>query len=99
MLSVVAHDVKGPLINISSLLDFYFQKEISKEELDQLLTELQQQVNTNLDFVMNILQWTKTQFDGFQVIKTTIDLNELITKMLGAYKFQVQQKKLRWKPT
>ncbi len=94
MLSVVSHDVKGPLINISSLLDFYFQKEISKEELDQLLIELQQQVNTNLDFVMNILQWTKTQFDGFQVIKTTIDLNELITKMLGAYKFQVQQKKI-----
>lgn len=95
LLSVVAHDVKGPLMNIDSLLDLYFLKEIDQEELLHLLKELQQQVKTNLDFVMNILQWTKTQFDGFQVIKTPIDLKLLVGKMIDAYQFQIQQKKIK----
>ncbi|OFX35291.1 MAG: hypothetical protein A2W90_08900 [Bacteroidetes bacterium GWF2_42_66] len=94
LLSVVAHDVKGPLMNIDMLLELYFQKEIRQEELLGLLKELQQQVKTNLDFVMNILQWTKTQFDGFQVIKNKTDLKLLIDRMLNAYQFQIQQKKI-----
>lgn len=94
LLSVVAHDVKGPLMNIDSLLDLYFLEEIDQHELLILLKELQQQVKTNLDFVMNILQWTKTQFDGFQIIKTTVKLDELISRIIGAYNFQIQQKKI-----
>ena len=94
LLSVVAHDVKGPLMNIDSLLDLYFLKEIDQHELLVLLKELQQQVKTNLDFVMNILQWTKTQFDGFQIIKTTVKLDELISRIIGAYNYQIQQKKI-----
>ena len=94
LLSVVAHDVKGPLISIDSLLEFYFQEEISKEELEKMLKELQEQVKTNLDFVMNILQWTKTQFDGFQVINTPADLKNLTGKIIDAYQFQIEQKKI-----
>jgi signal transduction histidine kinase len=94
LLSVVAHDVKGPLINIDSLLDLYFQKEISKDELSRMMKELQQQVKTNLDFVMNILQWTKTQFDGFQIIKAPVDLKSLTRRIIDAYQFQIQQKKI-----
>jgi len=94
LLSVVAHDVKGPLINIDSLLELYFQEEISQEELSGMLKELQQQVKTNLDFVMNILQWTKIQFDGFQVIKTPVDLKFLTGRIIDAYQFQIQQKKI-----
>lgn len=97
LLSVVAHDVKGPLINIDSLLDLYFRNDIGQEELFSLMKELQQQVKTNLDFVMNILQWTKTQFDGFQIIKTTVKLDELISRIIGAYNFQIQQKKIKVK--
>lgn len=92
LLSVVAHDVKGPLMNVDSLLNLYFLNEISQNELDDLLKDLQQQVKTNLDFVMNILLWTKTQFDGFQIIRTEVKLDELILRIIKAYNFQIQQK-------
>lgn len=94
LLSVVAHDVKGPLINIDSILELFFLKEIDENELQELLKELQQQVKTNLDFVQNILQWTKTQFDGFQVLTTPVELDVLVNRIINAFQFQIQQKKL-----
>ncbi len=94
LLSVVSHDVRGPLASIDSLLNVYFQELVDQQELNKLLKDLQQQVKNNLDFVTNILHWTKTQFDSFHVIKTSINMDELIHKMIGAYDFQIHQKKL-----
>lgn len=95
LLSVVSHDVKGPLSNIDAVLNLYFSEEIKEEEREELLRELQQQVKTNLDFVIHILHWTKMQFDGFKLTKTTFNLEDVISKMLLAYDFQLQQKKIK----
>lgn len=97
LLSVVSHDVKGPLINLDAVLDMYFSKEIQAEELDELLRELQQQVKVNLDFVINILHWTRMQYDGFHLSKSIFNLEDVIIRMLKAYDFQIKKKNIQVK--
>lgn len=94
LLSVLSHDVKGPFNNLDSILDFYFSGDLSNEKLNDLLKELQSQVRSNSNFLMSVLQWTKTQFDEFQINPVELDVKIILQKIVKAYKYEIEKKNI-----
>ena len=59
--SVLGHDLRSPLANISSMLPLISDKEVTHEELTIVLAHLQRDTDLSLNTLHNILQWSQIQ--------------------------------------
>ncbi len=78
MFSVVSHDIRSPLTSLQSMLYLYNNTMISPAEMKELMPSIALHVNSTASFVDNLLYWSKTQFKGLSVSKTSFNLNECI---------------------
>lgn len=62
--SVLGHDLRSPLANISSMLKLISAKEITSDELQNVLHHLQLETDLSINTLQNILQWSRLQMDG-----------------------------------
>ncbi len=93
LLSIITHDVRGPMASIKGLMELYFSGNLSRTEFDRFGEDLLQQVEHVLDLQDAILTWAKRQeglsqvslvhFDLGEVIKTTVDLYDQQRKDKG----------------
>jgi len=77
--SIIAHDLKNPfnvLVSYTSLLKTDIDM-FSKEELRQIMKDLNQASENGFDLLQNLLLWTRTQTNRIHVFKTDFDLNEI----------------------
>lgn len=60
--SIIAHDLRSPIGNIKSALEFITtEEELSKEEVMELLEKLSGSAMNTYDLLENLLQWSITQ--------------------------------------
>lgn len=64
LLSIVAHDLKDPLISIQGFLELLTEYDLSATEKDKLEKELLQRTNNAVQMLNNILTWSKSQMEG-----------------------------------
>lgn len=62
--SVLGHDLRSPLVNISSMLHLISAKEITSDELENLLGHLQLETDLSINTLQNILQWSRMQMNN-----------------------------------
>jgi signal transduction histidine kinase len=67
LLTVIGHDLKGPITNLSMMLLMLKSGEIKQEEFNALLDKLQQQVESTRAIINNLLQWAKTEMSGSRI--------------------------------
>ena len=93
ILSILSHDLKTPINSLSGLLSV--ANEIAQEDFTGLTVRLSDQVNS-LSFTMdNLLNWVKTQLDGFKVNKQQTDVSSIINQCICLYNNQLVNKKIR----
>jgi len=63
-LSVLSHDLRGPLNAISASISMLDENLISMEEFSQLRPEVNRQLNSLTNMVDNLLNWAKTFMKG-----------------------------------
>ncbi len=90
--SIISHDMRGPLANLNMLIDLYRSDQLSKEELDELLSKIDKTIYETRSFLDNLLEWSKNQLDGMQVNPEKFDLYEIIEKNLKLIGFQITSK-------
>ncbi|RKD20060.1 hypothetical protein BCY91_00060 [Pelobium manganitolerans] len=83
LLSIVAHDLKDPLISVQGFLELLSDDSLSLEDRRRLEKELQQRTNNAIQMLGNILTWSKTQMDGVQVNLQHINLADCLSKTLS----------------
>lgn len=64
LFTVIGHDLKGPITNLSVMITMLKAGEISQEEFNTLLDKLQQQVESTKSIINSLLQWAKTEISG-----------------------------------
>jgi two-component system, sensor histidine kinase and response regulator len=62
LLSITAHDFRGPLASINGLIPLLSGNYLSEAERTSVLESLTSQLNATSYFLENLLQWSKNQF-------------------------------------
>jgi signal transduction histidine kinase/Tfp pilus assembly protein PilF len=79
--SIVAHDLRSPIVTLKMLFNSYFSGYLTQEEMNMLLKKLEENIFNTADFLENLLEWSKSQLEGMIVnpesflVKTLIDRN------------------------
>lgn len=64
LFSIVAHDLRGPLISLQGILDMVDMNSLSQEELKKFTERVSERLFHTADFLDNLLQWSRMQIQG-----------------------------------
>ncbi|MEN8137500.1 MAG: HAMP domain-containing sensor histidine kinase [Bacteroidota bacterium] len=87
LLSIMAHDVKGPLkfmVNLASLMKSNYEI-LSKDERQENLEIISTTGNKVFDLVQNMLQWTKMQSESIKMKKDPVHLKSLVQEKIELF--------------
>ncbi len=76
--SIIAHDLRGPLVNLSEVLKMLSNEQISNEEFKDIAPTLSKDIIYTTDLLENILHWSRSQLKGFGIKKEFFNLRNLI---------------------
>lgn len=81
--SIMAHDLRGPLLNLAEVLRMTSDDTISAEEFKLLSPTLTKDISYTTDLLENILHWSRSQLKGYSINKEMFDLKKLITSEIN----------------
>jgi signal transduction histidine kinase len=76
--SIIAHDLRGPLVNLSEVLKMVNTDMITVEEFKTLAPKLSRDILYTTDLLENILHWSRSQLKGYGINKTHFELRNMI---------------------
>jgi signal transduction histidine kinase len=76
--SIIAHDLRAPLVNLSEVLKMISEGLISAEEFKMLTPTLSKDIIYTTDLLENILHWSRSQLKGNRINKEYFDLKVLV---------------------
>jgi signal transduction histidine kinase len=77
LFSVVAHDLRAPLISIQNYLELLTEYNLSKEDKQTMEHDLLEKTKNTGQMLSNLLSWTMNQMDGVSVNLEELPLNEI----------------------
>lgn len=92
--SIMAHDLRGPLLNLSEVLKMTADDTISIEEFKFLSPTLAKDITYTTDLLENILHWSRSQLKGYSINKEVFDLKKLITSEINYHIKAASNKKI-----
>ncbi|HEY0176596.1 MAG TPA: HAMP domain-containing sensor histidine kinase, partial [Pedobacter sp.] len=84
--SIMAHDLRGPLLNLTEVLKMLSDGTITAEEFQFLTPSLTKDISYTTDFLENILHWSRSQLKGYTINKEYFDLKVLINAEVSYYR-------------
>jgi len=94
LFAIIAHDLRGPLGSLQSLLYLLREHDLSEEEKNKLTTTLEKNMNENSSMMDNLLGWAQSQMNGITLNKRSIDLRLCIESVLDQFRLQAQSKNI-----
>ena len=76
--SIIAHDLRGPLVNLSEVLKMVSYNQITNEEFKTLSPVLSKDIIYTTDLLENILHWSRSQLKGFGISKEFFNVRNVI---------------------
>ncbi|MFC0654629.1 ATP-binding protein [Mongoliitalea lutea] len=80
ILSILSHDLRGPLQSLQGMLDLINLKYLTQEEFQTYIPQISVDLGNNVLLLENLLLWSKNQMQGMQINKSKFDLSEMICK-------------------
>ena len=94
LFSIIAHDVRGPLVNLSEILKMIGSNQITLEEFKTLSPSLSKDILYTTDLLENILHWSRSQLKGYGINKEPFDLKGLIVNEISYHLPSANAKKV-----
>lgn len=94
LFSIVSHDLRGPLANLSSMIHLIKNEDISQEEFSSLLPELYRQTLISNELLENLLSWSKNNLKNSVANPGRVNLREITEDVIQLYKTQIEAKNL-----
>ena len=95
LFSIVSHDLRSPLSTLQTLLRIYRDGDISDEELGELLIKLEDTILSTGTFLDNLLEWSKSQFEGIVVRPEQFNIADCIAENIRLFATQCVLKNLK----
>jgi signal transduction histidine kinase len=81
IISIMSHDIRGPLSSIKTFLDLNKDERFNKKEQQDLLSALSTNVSRTLQLLDNLVEWGKIQLQ-FTERKQVVKLKELVNECI-----------------
>lgn len=81
--SIISHDLRGPLVNLSEVLKMIANGQITNDEFRTLSPTLSKDIIYTTDLLENILHWSRSQLKGFGIKKEYFNLRNLINNEIN----------------
>jgi signal transduction histidine kinase len=92
--SIMAHDLRGPLLNLSEVLKMTTDDTISTEEFKVLAPALSKDISYTAALLENILHWSRSQLKGYSINKEIFDFKALILAEINYHHKSAATKKI-----
>lgn len=92
--SIMAHDLRGPLLNLSEVLKMTTDDTISTEEFKVLAPALSKDISYTAALLENILHWSRSQLKGYSINKEIFDFKALIEAEINYHHKSAAVKKI-----
>ncbi|MEO9483299.1 MAG: tetratricopeptide repeat-containing sensor histidine kinase [Ekhidna sp.] len=91
--AIVSHDLKSPIQSVSSVVEMFNQKLISKEEIEPLLPEVKEKTSNLMSLLNNVFLWAEGQMEGENQSKEVFLLHPLLEdlKMELSERFELKK--------
>lgn len=94
LFSVIAHDLKGPLVSLKGLLHIAATGSVPEDKFKMLLAKLETSQQNALWLLDNLLVWAKTQMRGIAFRPKNVNAHTLAQETLHLLQPQAQQKSI-----
>lgn len=92
--SIIAHDLRGPLVNLSEVLKMISNDLITIEEFKMLSPTLTKDILYTTDLLENILHWSRSQLSGYGIKKEHFDLRSMVVNEINYHMPSAASKKV-----
>lgn len=92
LFSIVAHDLRGPLVSLKSLLQLLAMGSLPEEKLKRFARTLEAEQQNTLYLLDNLLIWARSQMDGANCKESQINIAQLVAENINLLKPQAQRK-------
>ncbi len=92
--SIIAHDLKNPfnvLVSYTSILKTDLDL-FSKEQLDQIISDLNEAAENGYNLLQNLLIWTRSQTNRIHILKTNFILADIVKDVKALAEFNLTDK-------
>jgi two-component system, sensor histidine kinase LadS len=86
LFSIISHDIKSPLNQLSGTLYMMERDLISKEEIKDIVPKIRKNLQGNTSFISELLTWARSQMNEFKPQKTIVRLRQItesVFELLG----------------
>ncbi|MEX0995536.1 MAG: tetratricopeptide repeat protein [Flavobacteriaceae bacterium] len=90
--SVLGHDLRTPLANVSSLIDSMSQIDLSPDEMEFMLKHLKGETSASLKTLENILQWARLQMKDKSINVSKLDEDGIIIEIIKNFESHTEAK-------
>jgi signal transduction histidine kinase len=82
LISILSHDLNSPLNNLRGLIHLNEKNLISHEEFSTYLEKVGKSIDSISFLLMNLVRWSKSQFQGFQSVLENIEVKKIVNEVL-----------------
>ena len=97
LFAIIAHDLRGPLGSLQSLLYLIRDHELSESEMNEITTTLEKNLQENASMMDNLLAWASAQMNGIKLKVRNFMLIQAIKSVTDQIVFQAQKKNIELK--
>lgn len=94
-MAIMAHDIRGPLSSLKSVIDFKNEGFFSEEEAQELDKLLPNQLDNTLRLLNNIVDWTKLQITNAASDSGSFYIESLVDEIIAYAALQARAKNIR----
>jgi two-component system sensor histidine kinase/response regulator len=94
LFSIIAHDLRGPLNSLKSLLDLLKKRSLSEIEIAKTINSLKNNVDNSADLVNNLLYWARSQMKGIEAAPVILQAEPLAAAALNLFAIQAAEKNI-----
>lgn len=94
LLSIIGHDMRSPLVNLSALLTLIRQNDLEPEMREKFLETLQGSVDSVSGSLDNLLHWATSQMESFQTNAVAIDLDVVMDGKIAFWQLAIRKKNI-----
>lgn len=94
MLSILGHDLRGPIANLTSISCMASNREISQTDFSEIILLINEQSKQVLEMLETTLNWAKLNFNVIQQNETEIDFESIIYNVLEIHKSATKSKNI-----
>jgi signal transduction histidine kinase len=95
LISIISHDFRGPLNNLSQSIDLYLDKNLSVEEFNEWLPLIKSNIESTQGLIENLIVWAKQSLKEFQINKEVLNLYDQTFVLLQTHEVAIHEKDIK----